>query len=353
MVVHFDKRDVDDGYWIIRQRVGLQHTGEYVLQFKGPDAEHLMNTLFTRDVTKLKVGRCGYGLVCFEDGGMLVDGILMRLDTDLFWYVQADGDFYGWARAHAIGMDVEITDPNVFVSQVQGPNSLKLLDAASKDGMPESFTYYGIARVDLGGQEFVITRTGYTNELGWEFYTEQHHDADALWDHLRAHGEPVGLDLYPVDSTNPRRIEAGILNAGSDFNRFTTPYDVGLGQFVDEGKSDFIGRSALKDAPRDRRLHGVKCPTGEMIVSGAVEMDGARIGEITAAAMSPYLGYSIGYVLLNNADLGPGAKIHVGCRDGSLNEAELVELPMYDRERQIPRGRRVDIPTRTDRKDIR
>ncbi len=90
-----------------------------------------------------------------------------------------------------------------------------------------------------------------------------------------------------------------------------------------------------------------------MIVSGVVEQDGNRVGEITAAAMSPYLGHSIGYVLLNSADLGPGDKVYVSCRDGSLHEAELVELPMYDKERQIPRGKRVDIPTRPDRKDIR
>ena len=346
MVVHFDERDVEEGYWVLRQKVGLQHTGEYVLQFKGPDAERLLNRLFTRNISKLKVNRCGYGLACCEDGGLLVDGIVMRLDRDLFWYVQADGDFYGWARAHAIGRDVEISDPDVFVSQVQGPRSLEFLDAASKNGLPDGFTYYGIARVDLGGQEFVISRTGFTNELGWEFCTEPHHDADALWDHLRAHGVPFGMDWYAVDSTNPRRIEAGILNAGSDFNRFTTPYDVGLGRFVDEHKVDFIGKAALKAAPRERRQHGITCRTGDMVVSGAVETDGARIGVITASAMSPYLGLSVGYVLFDRAGPGPGDTVRVRCRDGSLQDAELVELPMYDRERLIPRGKLVDIPRR-------
>jgi len=134
MVVHFDAKDVEDGYWVYRQKVGIQHTGEYVLQFKGADAERLMDKLFTRDITRLKVGRCGYGLACYEDGGLLVDGILMRLDNDLFWYVQAEGQFYSWVRAHASGMDVEISDPEVFVSQVQGPNSLKFLGKGWKRG---------------------------------------------------------------------------------------------------------------------------------------------------------------------------------------------------------------------------
>ena len=116
--------------------------------------------------------------------------------------------------------------------------------------MPEPFGYFAVARVSFGGQEVVITRTGYTNELGWEFYTEPHHDADALWAHLEAAGEPHGMEIFGLDAMNIRRIEAGILNAGSDFNTSTTPYDAGLGRFVDEDKGDFIGKSALKSASR-------------------------------------------------------------------------------------------------------
>ena len=346
MAVYFDERSVEDGYWTFRQAVGLQHTGEYVLEFRGPDAERLLNRLFTRDISKLKVDRCGYGLACFEDGGLLVDGILIRLAEDRFWYVQADGDFYGWARAHAIGMDVEIFDPDVFVSQVQGPNSLKFLEAISAAGLPEKFSYYGVARVNLGGQTFVITRTGFTNELGWEIYTEPHHDADALWDHLRQHGDAFGLDMVPVDASNPRRIEAGILNAGSDFNANTTPYDVGLGHLVDDAKTDFLGKSALVNAPRARRSFGLKCQTGEMIISGKVQHNGLDVGVVTAAAISPSLRHSIGFVLLHEAGLQPGTQVRVGCRDGSYHEAELVEPPFYDKERLIPRGKLVDVPER-------
>lgn len=346
MAAYFEERDPVDGYWTFRQNVGLQHTGEYVLQFKGSDAERLLNKLFTRDITKLKINRCGYGLACFEDGGMLVDGILIRLDTDTFWYVQADGDFYGWARAHAVGMDVRITDPDVFVSQVQGPKSLEFLEAASKDGLPKNFTYYGAAKVDLGSQTFLITRTGFTNELGWEIYTEPHHDADLLWEHLKKHGVEFKLELVPVDASNPRRIEAGILNAGSDFNQHTTPYEVGLGNFVDESKEAFLGKDALTNTTNELRLFGVKCLTGEMMISGEVRNGDRRVGMITAAALSPYLGHSIGYVLLDEPGLLPTASLKVGCRNGSFQEAELVALPFYDKERLIPRGKAVDIPMR-------
>ena len=345
MAVCFDDHSTEDGYWRLRQQAACLHTGEYVLQFEGPDAERLLDTLFTKDITKVKVGRCGYGLACYEDGGLLVDGILLRLAEDKFWYAQADGDFYSWARAHAVGMDVRISDPDVFVSQIQGPNALKILEAAA-GGLPEKFTYFACTRVNLGGQEVMISRTGYTNELGWEFYTEPHHDADALWAHLSAAGAPFGLELFGLDAMNIRRIEAGILNAGSDFNATTTPYDSGLGRFVDDDKGDFIGKAALAGAAREPRLHGIKCAGGEPLISGEVRVGGAPVGIVTAGATSPYLGCGIGIARMDSAGHGPGTQIEVCCRDGQMHGAELVSLPMYDELAEIPRGKRVDIPAR-------
>ena len=343
MAIWFDDQPVEDGYWLLRRKAAVLHTGEYVLEFRGPDAEALLDKLFTKDITKVKVGRCGYGLACYEDGGLLVDGILLRLAEDRFWYAQPDGDFYSWARAHAAGMDVSITDPDVFVSQVQGPNSLKILEAAA-GGLPEKFSYFACTKVDLGGQEVVITRTGYTNELGWEFYTEPHHDADALWAHLQKAGTEFGIELFGLDSMNIRRIEAGILNAGSDFNAETTPYAAGLGRFVDEDKGDFIGKSALATADRGRRSHGIKCPQGEPLISGEVFVDGTNVGTVTAGAISPYLECGVGIALMTTSDFGPGTSIEVRCKDGSCQSAELVEMPMYDQACEIPRGKLVDIP---------
>ncbi|MEM7427175.1 MAG: aminomethyltransferase family protein [Pseudomonadota bacterium] len=346
MACCLDSQSVEDGYWLLRQKAAVLHTGELPLQFEGPDAERLLDRLFTKDMTKVKVGRCGYGLACYEDGGLLVDGIVLRLAEDRFWYAQADGDFYSWARAHGAGMDVTISDPDVFVSQVQGPNSLEVLEAASDTGMPEPFGYFAVARVLFGGQEVVITRTGYTNELGWEFYTEPHHDAEALWAHLEAAGKPFGMKIFGLDSMNIRRIEAGILNAGSDFNPTTTPYDAGLGRFVDEDKADFIGKTALQSASREPRLHGIKCAGGEPLISAPVLVGGERAGMVTAGATSPYLGHGIGYALMDTSEASAGSKVIVGCRDGSLQNAELVELPMYDKLAEIPRGKLVDIPER-------
>ena len=346
MACCFDKIDTVDGYWLLRQKAAVLHTGEFPLQFKGPDAEKLLDKLFTKDMTKVKPGRCAYGLACYEDGGLLVDGILLRLEDDLFWYAQADGDFYSWARAHAVGLDVEISDPKIFVSQVQGPNSLKILEAASDHGMPEPFTYFGIARVMFGGQEVVITRTGYTNELGWEFYTEDHHDADALWQHLAAAGAAFDMNIFGLDSMHIRRIEAGILNAGSDFDHTTTPFEAGLGRFVDMDKGDFIGKSALMNAPQEVRLTGLYCEA-EPHIGGEIQVDGKVAGKVTAGALSPYLKRGIGLGLMDKPGFSEGDVVQIRCTDGQLHPGSLTEVPFYDKLAEIPRGKKVDIPTRS------
>jgi aminomethyltransferase len=341
MACCFDKIDTTDGYWQLRKKAAVLHTGEFPMQFKGPDAEKLLDLLFTKDITKVRPGRCGYGIACYEDGGLIVDGILLRLEPDLFWYAQADGDFYSWARAHAVGMDVEISDPKVFVSQVQGPTSMDILAAASDNGMPEPFGYFGIARVSFGGQEVVITRTGYTNELGWEFYTEPHHDAEALWAHLTAAGEDFGISLFGLDSMHIRRIEAGILNAGSDFNETTNPYEVGLGRFVDEDKGDFIGKAALQNATRESRSTGIYSDA-EPLIGGEIVVGGNVVGRVTAGAVSPYLERGIGIALMDEAKFNEGDSVQIRCIDGELHEGELASLPLYDKEAEIPRGKKVE-----------
>lgn len=345
MACCFDKLSTVDGYWRLRQSAAVLNTGEFPLQFEGPDAEKLLNLLFTKDISKIKPGRCGYGIACYEDGKLLVDGILLRLEAEKFWYAQADGDFYSWARAHSVGMDVSITDPQVFVSQMQGPKSLEILAAAADNGMPEPFNYFGMARVLLGGQEVVITRTGYTNELGWEYYTEPHHDADALWAHLKKAGEPFGMDIFGLDSMHIRRIEAGILNAGSDFDLTTTPFDVGFGAFVDMDKENFIGKKALESASRESRQSGLLVDA-EPHIGASILVDDKPVGRVTAGAISPFLQQGIGIALLDSSDFSAGTEVKVGCIDGKYHSGKLAELPLYDKACEIPRGKLVDIPTR-------
>ena len=145
-----------------------------------------------------------------------------------------------------------------------------------------------------------------------------------------------------------RRIEAGILNAGSDFDHTMTPFEAGFERFVDLDAGDFIGRSALVDAARESRLIGVRCNDPvEPLIGGTVTKDGEVIGKITAGAVSPHLGCGTGIVRLTNTGPSAGTNVHVTALDGSLVEAELASLPLYDEAAEIPRGKKVDVPTRS------
>ena len=118
----------DEMYWKARQELILRHTGEHPYEISGPDVEKLLQKIFPRDISKIKVGRCSYQFACYHDGGMISDGLLLKLSENKFWFAQGDGHLFGWYKAHSNNLNVHITDPNVWVSQIQGPKSLKLLD---------------------------------------------------------------------------------------------------------------------------------------------------------------------------------------------------------------------------------
>jgi len=336
-------------YWKLRREASLVDTGERPTEIVGPDAERLCNRLFTRDCSTLKPGRCGYGLLLYPDGGILCDGILMRLAADRFWYVQADGPVFSWLVAQAQGLDVTIRDPRSWVSQVQGPRSLDVLAAAADDGLPESFGYFAVARARFGGQPVLLSRTGWTGELGFEFYTlpeEAPLDGEALWHHVERAGRPHGLAVCGLDSMDIRRIEAGILNNLSDMDETMNPWQAGLGGFVDLNKGDFIGRAALLSADRRPLLCGLTCAAGEPAIGATVNAGGRAIGKVTAAAWSPFLKCGTAIVRLRDAAARTAAEVSVAVRGKDEQPAQLADLPLYDTAKAIPRGLDRSIPER-------
>ena len=188
--MHLNNSTPDEAYWRVRRQAILRHTGELPLEVRGPDAERMLDYIFPRDITRTRVGRCSYQLPCYDDGGMITDGILMRLAPDRFWYGQADGDLFSWLKANARGFDVEVRDPGVWISQVQGPNALDILAAAVDGDYPERFRYFDIAQVSIAGQRVRLSRSGFTNELGWEFYLEPHADIRAIGERILEAGKP-------------------------------------------------------------------------------------------------------------------------------------------------------------------
>ncbi len=334
----------DEVYWMVRRTVVLRHTGELPLEIRGPDAERMLNRVFTRDISKMKIGRCSYQFACYYDGGMITDGVLMRFSEDRFWYGQADGDLFSWLKAHAHGLDVEVSDPGVWISQVQGPCSLEVLKAAVDDDYPDPFRYFDIVETRIAGQRVILSRTGFTNELGWEFYLEPDIDVRVVGDRILEAGRPYGMVPTAAVAFRTRRIEAGLLSAGADFDETVTPFDAGLGEFVDLRKPDFVGKVALEKADKRRRTWGLRVKDGIAQIGKALTMDGAPAGLVCSSAWSPLQRCGVAIVRLDDPDLGPGTMLDVECSDGEVRPAETCDTPMYDQKREIPRGKLVDIP---------
>ena len=334
----------DEMYWKVRQCMILRHTGEHPYEIAGPDALIFLNRIFPRDVSEVRIGRCSYQFACYHDGGMITDGLLLRIDHDRYWFAQADGDLFSWYKAHAHGLDVRIHDPEVWVSQVQGPRSMDLLKDLIDHPMPERFCYFDWAEVTMAGERVIVSRTGFTNELGWEIYFRPDNDIEKLGDLILEQGLRRGMILTATPGFRCRRIEAGLLSAGQDFDHTTTPFAVGLGRFVDFDKGDFIGRKALWAADKRTRSFGVRVEGGIALRGRTLKRSGMTVGRVTSSTWSPYLVCGVGIVHLDSADLGPGTLVELPCTDGKVHRAELCTLPMYDPEGEIVRGKTKIIP---------
>ena len=331
--------DPIEQYWKLKRGVMLYDVPEKPLDIKGPDAVVFLERVFTRRIDSLKTWRARYAVACTPQGGILMDGVLIRLADDHFWYVQADGEFVSWLLAHSQGLDVTIRDPESRVLQIQGPKSLEVLRAAAKGGVKGGFGYFHAGRFDFGGQELLVTRTGWTGEMGVEIYSNgastDHH---ALWDHLIAAGAPLGMAFSGLESMGIRRLEAGILDNGTDIDLSMTPYEAGIGAFVDLDKRDFVGRDALAKADQSCLLMGLTCSETVPLAGSQVLDENAVVGHMTAGAWSPYLETGIGFVRFHQKGNWLGRKLTLCTGEGNQHDCEIVSLPFYDAEKKIPRG---------------
>ena len=339
-------RDEDPvaAYWKLRQGVMLYDVPEKPLEIVGPDAARLLERVLTCRVETLAVGRARYGLACHEDGTVLMDGVVMRLAPDRYWYVKANGEFTTWLKGHAIGLDVEVSDPDSRVLQIQGPKSLDVLNAAIGGGLSADFRYFHAEFFEVCGQTLWVSRTGWTGETGIEIYCNsgpEPTDHDALWDGLFACGEPFGMEFSSGSSMGIRRIEAGILDNGSDIEPDLTPFGAGLGQFVKLDKEDFIGRAALMEADRSQLLFGLVCATAAPGPGMEVHMEGRPVGHMTIGTWSPTLEAGVGYVRFDRplpGDDWSGKTVFLHDQDGTPHRATVDTLPFIDKEKRLPRA---------------
>ncbi len=341
----YNGEDATEAYWALRRKAVLYDVPERPVQIEGPDVVPFLERVFARPIGSLREKRGRYAIACTPGGGLFMDGIMFRLSENRFWYVQPDGALESWLVAHSAGYDVSISDPGSRVIQIQGPASPTILHAASAGQIDENLGYFHSGFFDLGGQELYVSRTGWTGEMGYEIYSQgTSTDYRKLWDHLIAAGAPHGMVFGSISSMEIRRIEAAILDNLTDFDRHMTPFQAGLGPFIDLDKPDFIGRQALLNADRGCLLFGLKCETATPDMNDVVADQSGRVGRVTAGAWSPYLQTGIGYVRFNKPDDWVGKRLTLRKESGDELACEIVELPFYDAEKRIPRGLDKELP---------
>lgn len=338
-------------YWALLNGVTLWDVGvERQIEITGPDAFEFTNMLTPRDLSKCAVGQCKYVFITGEDGGILNDPVLLRLGENHFWLSLADSDILLWARgvARNSGMDVTIAEADVGPVQVQGPLSGQVMAAIFGADVLD-IGYYRLREYQLEGMDVVVSRTGYTAELGFEIYVKNaSRDAVRLWQTVWAAGEPFGMRV--IGPCHMRRIEAGILAHGCDITLETNPFEVGMGYrwMVDlDQQSDFIGRAALsriKEAGASRRLVGVEIGgeplgtfnDGSMIEAFPVWRADTCVGQVTSACFSPRLERNIGYAMVPAAlgELGTDLQIQT---PAGLVAAVVVAKPFVDPTKDTPK----------------
>ena len=331
--------DPTDAYWNLKKNVMLYDVPEKPLEISGPDSVKLLETVFTRTINDLKNLQARYTIACSYDGGILMDGILIRLAKNKFWYIHANGDFETWLLAHSKNLNVSIRDPRSWALQVQGPKALDVLKLAAPNVDLTQFKYFNSLILDLDGQTFLISRTGWTGEIGFEIYTNGPNDNNlGLWDYIMEKGKPHGILTGGLDSMGIRRIEAGILDYGTDMNRSNNPFEMGLGGLVDPKKSAYIGREKLLNMNKNSLLYGIKC--AEIVPFSGLEVlyENQVVGQTTVGAFSPFLKCGIGFVLFKKHANWLGKKLSLQDPNKNSYECEITALPFYDSEKKIPRG---------------
>jgi len=289
----------------------------------GPDALPYLNRLMTRDVRKIKPGRVGYSVWCDDRGQVIDDGTIFHL-TEGVYRVCSQEHQIDWFLANAVGFDVTITEDTHDVAglALQGPTSCAILKEMGLEGV-ENLTPFGLAYFDLDGQELMVSRTGFTGDLGYELWVDPD-NAELLWDRLFEAGELRGIKAMGSDALELLRIEAGFILAGADFlpameavrpTHTRSPFELGLGWLVSFDKGVFNGRRALmKEKENGSRYHLVKLdidgnkPANDSYI---YRKDGKFAGTVTSAMWSPSAKASIALASLE-APLGkPGEEFDV------------------------------------------
>lgn len=343
-------------YWACREKaVVLDLSPLRKWEVTGPDAEALMQWVLTRDMKKLSQGQVVYSAMCYDHGGMIDDGTAFRLGRDQFRWI--GGDDYGgiWMREQAekLGLRVMVrsSTDQLHNLAIQGPNSRAILRAmvwtAPHQPTIDELGWFRFTIGRLGGPTgapVVVSRTGYTGELGFEVFCHPK-DGSAVYDAVWTHGEGHGLRPMGLAALDMVRIEAGLIFAGYDFSDQTDPFEAGIGFTVPlkTKTDDFIGREALmrrKEHPRNRFV-GLEIDSAVDVGHGdCLHVGRAQVGVVTSAMRSPLLGKSIALARVDVAHAEVGTALEVGKLDGQQKRlpAMVVPLSHYDPKKTRPQS---------------
>ncbi|MDB3970588.1 glycine cleavage system protein T [Candidatus Pelagibacter sp.] len=342
MYIPRDFGSPEQNFWnLIEKAILCDVAVERQVEITGPDAYKFIQLLTPRDLSKLAVGQCKYVLITNNEGGILNDPVLLRLDENHFWLSLADSDILLWAQGIAVnsGLNVQIKEPDVSPLQLQGPTSgeimIKLFGEDIKD-----LKYYWLREYNLDGIPLIVSRTGWSSELGYEIYLRDGSKGNELYEKIMDTGKEYGLQ--PGHTSTIRRIEGGMLSYHADADINTNPFELGLERLVSlDSDINFVGKDALQKIKQDgikRKQVGIEIECeplkGPNTTFWKLTKDNNDIGKVTSAVYSPRLKKNIALAMIEINSSEIGTKLIVDIDNERFN-SKIVEKPFYDPKKTI------------------
>ena len=342
MYIPRDFGDPEQNFWnLVNDAILCDVAVERQVEITGPDAYKFIQLLTPRDLSKLEVGQCKYVLITNEKGGILNDPVLLRLAENHFWLSLSDSDILLWAQGVAVhsGLNVNIQEPDVSPLQLQGPKSGDIMAKLFGENIKD-LKYYWLREIELEGIPLVVSRTGWSSELGYELFLRDGSQGDRLWEAIMTAGKEYRLQ--PGHTSSIRRIEGGMLSYHADADIHTNPFEVGLDRLVSlDNEINFIGKKALRQIKQDgikRKQVGLEidCDSlkGPNTNFWPISINGKFMGKVTSAVYSPRLKKNIALAMLGIQfiEIGQLVEIHT---DFGQQQGVVVEKPFFDPKKAI------------------
>ena len=342
MYIPRDFGSPEQNFWnLIENAILCDVAVERQVEITGPDAYKFIQLLTPRDLTKLSIGQCKYVLIVNNEGGILNDPILLRLGENHFWLSLADSDILLWAQGVALnsGLNVKIIEPDVSPLQLQGPTSGEIMIKLFGDSIKD-LKYYWLREYTLDGIPLIVSRTGWSSELGYEIYLRDGSKGNELYEKIMVAGKDHGLQ--PGHTSSIRRIEGGMLSYHADANINTNPYELGLDRLVNlDSKVNFIGKEALKKIQQEgiKRIQvGLELEgeplKGPNTTFWSIQKEDEVIGKVTSAIYSPRLKKNIALAMIKINQSKIGNKLKIKTKENEIN-CTVVEKPFFDPRKKI------------------